>query len=152
MTAGGWDDLIKEAQAHLAEQEAGEQEASAELGAIVDLDEHGVFTGRWRGAGKAWTKRGEVDVFLLWDGDGARRFIWPKMRLQREIDELQPNVGDEIVIVRGVDIPSSDPDRNPTQRYAVRVRPSEEPLPEEVPASKLPAAGASESADDDIPF
>jgi hypothetical protein len=146
-----WDDLIKEAQAHLAEQEAEEQEASAELGESVDLEELGVFTGRWRGYGKAWTKRGEVDVFLLWDDGGARRFIWPKMRLQREIDELQPNVGDKIAIVRGADIPSTAPERNPTQRYAVRVRPSEEPLPEGGPAAEGEPAEAP-AVDDDVPF
>jgi hypothetical protein len=147
--SGGWDELIKEAQAQLVEQEAEEQEASAELGESVELAEEEAFTGRWRGYGKAWTKRGEVDVFLVWDTSGARRFAWPKTRLQREIDELQPNVGDEIAIVRGVDIPNSDPDRNPTQRYAVRVRASSAPLPDEEPTAQ-PSAAAS--VDDHIPF
>jgi hypothetical protein len=138
--SGGWDELVAEAKSRLAEQEAEEQEASAELGESVQLDEQQGFTGRWRGHGTAFTQRGNVEVYLLFDGGGARRFIWPTTRLRREIDELQPNVGDEIAILRGNDIPNSDPDRNPAQRYAVRVRPCADPLPGEPPA------------DTDIPF
>jgi hypothetical protein len=142
--SGGWDELLKEAKGRLVEQEAEEEEASAELGEGVDLSEGETFVGRWRGYGTAPTKRGIVDVYLLWDTDKAKRFIWPKTRLEREISELQPNVGDEIAIVRGHDIPNSDPDRNPTQRYAVKVRSCEEPLPGDSPAAV--------ERGDDIPF
>jgi hypothetical protein len=137
--SGDWEELLAQAKRRLAEQEAGEQEASAELGEVVELDEQEAFTGRYRGSGQTPTKRGVVDVVLLWDDTGAERFIWPKTRLQWELDELQPNVGDEIVIVRGTDIPSSDPDRNPTQRFAVMVRAGDDPLPDQ-------------PAEDDFPF
>jgi hypothetical protein len=140
MSGGGWDELLAEAKGRLAEQEAEEQEASSELGESVELSEGETFVGRFRGSGQAHTKRGLAAVVLLWDGDGARRFMWMKTRLQREPDELQPNVGDEIAIVRGTDIPSSDPDRNPMQRFAVRTRKCDKPLPEE------PAEA------DDLPF
>jgi hypothetical protein len=136
----GWDELLAEAKSRLAEQEAEEEEASSELGESVALAEQETFVGRFRGSSQAHTKCGLAAVLLLWDGDGARRFIWMKTRLRRELDELQPNIGDEIAIVRGTDIPSSDPDRNPMQRFAVRTRASDKPLPEE-PAE-----------DDDLPF
>jgi hypothetical protein len=139
MSGDGWDELLDEAKSRLAEQEAEEGEASSELGESVALLEGDAFTGRFRGIGQAHTKRGLAAVLLLWDDDEARRFIWMKTRLQRELDELQPNVGDEIAIVRGADIPSSDPDRNPMQRFAVRARASDKPLPEE-------------PAEDDLPF
>ena len=76
---------------------------------------------------------GEVDVFLVWDDDGARRFIWPKTRLQREIDELQPNVGDEIAIVRGNGQPVERP--GPEPDAAVRGQRVLRPLPDEEPAA-----------------
>lgn len=154
MSAGDWEELLADAKRRLSEQEAEEQEASAELGEVVELAEEEAFTGRWRGYGTAWAKRDgtptAVDVYLLWDIDGARRFIWPKTRLRSEIDELQPNVGDEIAIVRGTDIPNSDPALNPTQRFAVRVRPCDDPLPD-APAPEEPASDEP-AADDDIPF
>jgi hypothetical protein len=144
MSGDYWEELIAAARSRLVEQEAEEQEASAELGESVDLAEKEVFTGRVRGYGKTWAKRDgervQVEVPLFWDTDGARRFMWPKTRLQWELDALRPDVGDEIVIIRGADIPSSSPAFSPTQRFAVRVRPCDKPLPDE------PAG------DDGIPF
>lgn len=140
MSGDGWQELLAEAKDRLAAQEIEDQEASAELGEVVELDEQEAFTGRFRGFGQTHTKRGVVDVVLLWNDTSAKRFMWPKTRLQWELDELRPNVGDEIAIVRGADIPNSDPDRSPMQRFAVRVRPCDEPLPGE------------NAADDDLPF
>jgi hypothetical protein len=133
--SGDWDQLLAEARQRLDEWAEG-----GELGVSVTLEEHGSFLGRFRGLGTAATKRGDVGVFLVWDEHGEKRFFWSKTMLQREFDELQPNVGDEIAIVRGDDIPNSDPDRSPTQRYAVKARPSLEPLPGE------------SATDADIPF
>lgn len=146
--SGGWDELVEETRRALAEQEAEEVEQSEQLGESVELDEGEAFTGRFRGYGKAFTRNGEREVALVWDADGKRRFFWPKARLTRELDELRPAVGDEVAVVRGADIPSSDPDRNPTQRFAVRVRPCGDPLPGD---RKTATAGGS-PPDSDIPF
>src|SRR4051794_30795466 len=101
-------DLIKEAQDRLRAQEAEQQEATAELGEVIGLDEHGAVEVRWRGEGTVHAKRDgtvtAVDVYLVWDTDGAKRFLWPKTTLRQEIEEQRPNIGDRVAIVRGQDI------------------------------------------------
>jgi hypothetical protein len=143
MSGGGWDGLVAEAKARLTEQEAEESEAGAELGESVDLEVDEAFTGRYRGRGKAFTKRGDVDVHLVWNTDNERRFFWPKTRLEQGFEEESPGVGDRVVVVRGQDIPTSNPEHSPTQRYVVRAERCDDPLPEK------PAATV---AHDDIPF
>jgi hypothetical protein len=140
--SGAFDDLVKEARERLAELEEQEED---ELGERVTLDVDEVFTGRWRGEGVMRTKEGEADVYLLWDGNGAPRFHYRATRLVWEVEEGQPQVGDAVVIVRGKDIPATSADRNPTQRFALKVRPCSDPLPGQ-------ARGELPESEDDIPF
>ena len=137
----GDDELLAETLDRLRNLETDESEGD-ELGERVVLDEQETFRGRWRGVGKMHTKDGTKDVYLLWGPADEPRFHYMTTRLVWEIDALDPpvQVGDEIAIVRGTDIPSSNPEYSPTQRFAVRVRPCGDPLPDE------PAGG------DDIPF
>jgi len=137
MSAGD-DELLEETIRRLAELEAEEQDL-VELGERVELAELENFRGRWRGVGPMRTKDGTKDVYLLWDETGQPRFHYQTTRLVWEIEDLNLQVGDEIAIVRGKDLPATG-DRNPTQRFAVRIRPCKDPLP-----------GQGEQADE-IPF
>ncbi len=137
MSAGN-DELLEETIRRLAELEAEEQDL-VELGERVELAELENFRGRWRGVGPMRTKDGAKDVFLLWDAAGVLRFHYQVTRLSWEISALNPQVGDEVAIVRGRDLPATG-DRNPTQRFAVRIRPCRDPLP-----------GQGEQADE-VPF
>jgi hypothetical protein len=77
------------------------------------------------------TKEGEaILVFALWDTDGRHRFHYRNAALVTEIDASRPDVGDEIVIVRGEDVEFEKAGETRTMhRYAVRVKPSPDPLP-----------------------
>jgi hypothetical protein len=134
------DDLLEQARARLQELEQEEDQHGGELGERIDLAEQESFVGRWRGAGVMRGKSGdEIDVYLFWDKDDGRRFHYRNTRLVWEIDELKPTIGDRVAIVRGTDLPA-EAGKNPTKRFAVRVQPSSDPLPE------------GEGSDDDLPF
>jgi hypothetical protein len=123
------DDLIKETRERLAELEA-EEKAEVELGSRVELAENEAFRGRWRGDdGTMRTKDGSISVYLVWNAADEPQFLYKATRLVWEIEEAKPQVGDSIAIVRGKDIPATSSDRNPTQRFAVKVEPCSDPLP-----------------------
>jgi hypothetical protein len=144
------DDLLDQARQRLEELE--EEGEADDLGERVELDELDTFLGRWRGEGVMRTKeRGSVDVYLLWDRDGAKRFHYRNTRLVWEIEDLKPQIGDEIAIVRGEDLEAQG-DRNPTQRYAVKIRPCSDPLPGEEPKGELSAKGGQLADDEELPF
>lgn len=136
------DDLLEEARHRLRELELGDTDET-DFGERVELAPQDVFRGRWRGTATMRTKNGPAEVGLLWDSDGQPCFIFKPTRLTWELDDAKAEVGDEIAIVRGGDLPSKDPHRNPTQRFAVRVRPSNE---------QLPGGREQASLDDDVPF
>jgi hypothetical protein len=143
-----FDDLVKEARERLVELEEREDD---ELGERVTLLVDEVFTGRWRGEGVMRTKEGDtIDVYLLWDANEAPRFHYKSTRLVWEVEEAKPQIGDAVVVVRGKDIPATSADRNPTQRFALKVRPCSDPLPGQAPQAELPK-GEGKSGDD-IPF
>jgi hypothetical protein len=136
------DDLLQEARQRLQGLEQGDLDET-DFGERVELAPQDVFRGRWRGTATMRTKNGLAEVGLLWDSNGEPCFIFKPTRLNWELDDAKPSVGDEIAIVRGNDLPSKDPSRNPTQRFAVRVHPSSEPLP---------GGKQQGSLDDDVPF
>src|SRR5438876_2429895 len=124
-----FDDLLRSAQGRLREQE--EEEGNLdELGDLVELDVGEHFHGRWRGDGQMRTKDGLVDVYLLWSRDGAPRFIYRHARLVWEIEELRPQVGDQVLILRGPSVEfERGGDSYTSYRYAVRARACSDPLP-----------------------
>jgi len=140
MSGDSWAEMLGEAQQRLSEQEEHEV---GELGESIDFAADPQFRGRWRGVGQLETKRGPTDVYLLWDLTGARRFAFAQAGLVREIDEVRPGIGDEVLILRG---PARAFEKDGEQRsffpYAVRTRACSDPLPE----------AAAAVPDDDIPF
>jgi hypothetical protein len=135
-------DLLAEARRRLAELE--ETDDGDELGERVELDVGDGFLGRWRGEGTMRTKDGdEILVYLLWDEDRPR-FHYRNAALVSEIEELKPQVGDDVAIARGEDREFEvKGERRTMKRFAVRVRPCTDPLPGPAPE---PAAAA------DLPF
>jgi hypothetical protein len=124
------DDLLEQARARLRELE--EQDAdSDELGDRVELAPGDYFRGRFRGEATMVNKEGEkIPVVALWDTDGRHRFHYRNAGLVVELDAAKPDVGDEIVIVRGEDVEfEAQGERRRMHRYAVRVKPSTEPPP-----------------------
>jgi hypothetical protein len=147
---GVYDDLVKEARERLVELEEHEEE---ELGDRVTLIVDEVFTGRWRSEGVMRTKDGEtIDVYLVWDATGAPRFHYKSTRLVWEVEETKPQIGDTIVIVRGKDLPATSADRNPTQRFALKVRPCSDPPPGQESQAELEQSKSEGDGEDDIPF
>ena len=140
------DALLAEARQRLQELEAIEPD---ELGERVDLEPGGHFVGRWRGEATMRTKGGEaVSVYALWDQDGKPRFAYKHAALVAEIEENRPEIGDEIVIVRGEDREfEAQGEQRRMYRYAARVRPSSEPLPGQAAPTRSQLA-----ADEDLPF
>jgi hypothetical protein len=137
-------DLVEQARARLRELERGDDEAD-ELGERVELQPGDYFLGRWRSDALVMrTRDGEaVPVFGLWDFDGRRRFHYKSAALVAEIDAFKPAVGDTVAIVRGQDVQfEKDGEQRRMHRYAVRVKPNSEPLPE----------GGAPEGDDDVPF
>jgi hypothetical protein len=137
------DDLLEQARARLRELE--EQDTGDELGERVELGPGGYFRGRFRGEATMVNKEGErIPVVALWDVDGRHRFHYRNAGLVAELDASRPDVGDEIVIVRGEDVEfEAQGEQRRMHRYAVRVKPSSEPLP---------GAAAAQDEDDEFPF
>jgi hypothetical protein len=144
----GHGELLTEAQLRLQELEKQQQDDEVDWGDRVELDPGDSFVGRWKGETEGRGKDGGTfTVYLFWDRDNKRRFMFQTTRLGWEIRDLAPQLGDEIAVVRGTDLPAQS-GKNPTQRYAVRSRPCSDPLPE------TPTEGGGEqlAVDADIPF
>jgi hypothetical protein len=142
------DVLLTEARLRLQELEK-KQGDEIDWGERIELDPGDSFVGRWKGETEGRSKDGGTfTVYLFWDGDGKRRFMFETVRLGWEIRDLAPAVGDEVAVVRGTDLPAQS-GRSPTQRYAVRSRPCSDPLPE---TAQPDEDGEQLAVDDDIPF
>jgi hypothetical protein len=146
--ASGPDDLLEQAQARLQELE--EADNGDELGDRIELAPGEHFRGRWRGEAVMRTKDGDsFPVFALWDADGKPRFHYKNAALVPEVDESRPEIGDEIVVVRGEDREfEAQGEQRRMHRYAVRTRASSESLPGQAAA---PAQGEL-GEDEEIPF
>jgi hypothetical protein len=129
-TVSNTDDLLEQARARLRELEEQDSEGG-ELGDRVELAVGDYFRGRFRGEATMVNKEGErIAVVALWDVDGRLRFHYRNAGLVAELDASRPDVGDEIVIVRGEDVEfEAQGEQRRMHRYAVRVKSSTEPLP-----------------------
>jgi hypothetical protein len=136
------DDLLEQARARLRELE--ENGDGDELGDRVELAIGDYFQGRYRGEVFMRTKEGdELPVVALWDDAGRNRFHYRNAALVAELDAARPDVGDEIVIVRGEDVSfEKGGEQRTMHRFAIRTRPSSEPLP----------GNAQLSDGDELPF
>jgi hypothetical protein len=148
-----WDELLGEARDRLEELEAGTGDGA--LGEAVTLGENEHFQGRWRGEGTLQTRNGTRGVYLVWHPDGSLGLLFQHSRLVQEIDEVQPAIGDDVLVLRGADLmwETRDGDERTVFTYSVVARPSDDPLPgsgKPVPAGSPPGPGGS--FDDDIPF
>jgi hypothetical protein len=142
------DELLTEARLRLQELEKQQKDDEVDWGDRIELQPGDSFVGRWKGETEGHNKDGGTfTVYLLWDRDGKRRFMFQTTRLGWEIRDLAPAVGDEIAVVRGTDLLAQS-GRSPTQRYAVRSRPCSDPLPE----TPSETGGEQLAVDDDIPF
>lgn len=150
MTAGdSWDKLLAEAHEKLAGQQGQGRGGNVELGDEATPAEGEHFAGRWRGEGRMTTKVGERDVFLVWDRDGRPGFLYRHARLVLEVDAEKPQVGDEVLVLRGPTehFTTKDGEAREIFPYVLRRRPCADPLPGEPPPI------AAEPVDDqDIPF
>lgn len=135
-----WDELLEQARARLTEQqEAGDVNAS--LGEEMTPEPGGHLAGRWRGKGQMATKRGTIDVYLVWNRDGAPGFLYQSARLVREVDAERPEVGDRVLVLRGeTEEFEKDGETHQVFPYVLRREPCSDPLPD------------GTAADDGIPF
>jgi hypothetical protein len=142
-TVSNTDDLLEQARTRLRELEEQDSEGG-ELGDRVELAPGDYFRGKYRGEVFMRTKEGdELPVVALLDLDGRNRFHYRNAGLVTELDTCRPEIGDEIVIVRGEDVEyESQGEQRRMHRYAVRVKPSSEPLP----------GPAASTEDDEFPF
>lgn len=143
------DELLEQTRRRLQELESRQEDDEVDWGERIELEPGDSFVGRWKGETEGRTKDGGAfTVYLFWDRDGKRRFMFQTARLGWEIRDLVPAVGDEIAVVRGTDLPAQS-GKNPTQRYAVRARPCSDPLPE---TGKAEESGDQLGDDDEFPF
>jgi hypothetical protein len=139
MSGDNWDELLEQARAKLREQD----EVNAEIGADLTPEPDGHVAGRWRGIGQMTTKRGLVDVYLLWARDDDRPgFVYQHARLVQEVEAEQPQLGDRVLILRGpTETFEKDGESRTIYPYVLRREPCDDPLP-----------GGTTGDDQDIPF
>jgi hypothetical protein len=144
MPADGWDDLLNEAREALRRQE--DESPNGELGDLMTPEPLAYFTGRVRGTGVMQTRDGTRGVYLVWDEADKPGFLYQHAKLVAQWEEVDPEIGDEILVLRGatVEFEKSGEPRE-TFPYVVRKRPCSRPLP----GSETESGGAD---DDGIPF
>jgi hypothetical protein len=143
MSGDHYDELLREAEQIFRERE--ENDPNAELGDDMTPDPEGHFRGRWRGTGLMTTKGGsERGVFLVWNIDGEPGFLYQHTALVHEVDEIQPQIGDEVLVFRGPtrEFTTKDGDERQVFPYVLRKRECSDPLPD----------ASTERPDDEIPF
>jgi hypothetical protein len=144
-----FDDLLREAQETLRERES---DPNAELGDDMTPEPEASFAGRWRGPGQMTTKRGSVDVYLVWGRDGRPGFIYQTAGLVQEVETEQPQLGDEVLVLRGPTREfEKDGETRRTYPYVLRRRSCSDPLPGGAPEG-APPSGGQLGLDKDIPF
>jgi hypothetical protein len=144
-----WDELLGEARAALQEQ----GEVNSELGDDMTPEPEQHVAGRWRGIGQMQTKRGLVDVYLLWHRDNDRHgFLYQHARLVAEVEAEKPQVGDRVLVLRGPDESfEKDGETRTIYPYVLRRQECDEPLPDAGVSAQL-GSGGEPAADSDIPF
>jgi hypothetical protein len=115
-------------------------------GERLDLEPGDEWEGRWLGevtaAPNEWRDR-EQRVFLLVEADGRRRHIYARSRLERKVDALVPQRGDNVAIFRDADEYGSG--GRTIHAYGFALEANDTPIPE-------PPAGYEEPAEGDIPW
>jgi hypothetical protein len=152
VSGGSFDDLLREAQEMLRER--ADDDPNAALGDDMTPEPEQHFMGRWRGDGQMITKeRGTIAVYLVWDRDGNPGFLYQTAKLVQEVETEQPQVGDEVLVLRGAtrEFETKGGELRKTFPYVLRKRECSDPLPE-TPAALPEAASGKPAADDDIPF
>jgi hypothetical protein len=114
-----------------------------EWGYRVSLEERESFYGRWRGE-TTDPDNDDRRIFLLWDEDDEPCFHRFYAALGREVDRVQPSVGDTVAISRGANYRSQydDPGEETGQSYGLEAEPCADPLPSEsteTPSGQLAA-------------
>jgi hypothetical protein len=145
-----WDELLDEARAALREQD--ENDPNAELGDAMTPNPEDHLQGRWRGEGEMLTRGGRRRVFFVWRrGDNKPGFLYAHAQLVAQVDEQQPQVGDEVLVLRGPtrEYETKDGEQREVFPYVLRRRECAEPLPG---AGLPPGTGGDEPDEDDIPF
>jgi hypothetical protein len=139
-----WDELLEEARKALHEHDEGNRDLGEDLTPAPEAH----VAGRWRGTGTMATKRGQIDVYLIWDRDDRPGFLYQHARLVQEVDAERPQVGDRVLVLRG---PTETFEKGGETRtiypYVLRRQECSDPLPEAAP-SQL----EGEDADDELPF
>jgi hypothetical protein len=98
-----------------------------EWGERVTLDPGDDFEGRWRGETTTPSEYGEQPVYLLWDRNGAERFLYGgRVTLDRKIRAANLVEGDSVFITR---IEDDFANGRTTHRYGVASEPNSDPLP-----------------------
>jgi hypothetical protein len=142
-----WDGLLDEARQALREQE---ENPNSDLGDEMTPASGDALMGRWRGDGQMQTKRGLVDVYLVWDRDGDPGFLYQHTRLVQEVDAEQPQVGDQVLILRGeAETYEQNGEEREVYPYVLRKRPCSDPLPGQ---PELEQKATQQSADDEFPY
>lgn len=141
-----WDELLAEARQALSAQ----HDMNSDLGDDMTPAPEASFMGRWRNdALKMTTSRGVVDVYGVWDRDGKPGFLYRHTRLVDEVDAQKPQIGDQVLVLRGADEEYEKAGETRTvYPYVLRKRACDDPLPDQ-PAL---GAGSGAAADEDIPF
>jgi hypothetical protein len=147
---GDWDELLAEARQKLAAQREQAKAGNAALGDEMTPAEEAHFAGRWRGEGTMQTKHGPRDVFLVWDRDGMPGFLYRHAGLVLEVDAERPEVGDEVIVLRGrTECYERDGESRRKYPYVLRRRPSSDVLPGVVEAA---GTGGPLADHEDLPF
>lgn len=118
-----WSELLSR-----AKERADARGVPGEFGYRIQLGEEESFLGRWRGKGvdENWTPAREV--FFFWDADDQPCFSRYYAALARELERVQPAVGDRIAVHRGVDYTTAE--GNTGYSFGVEAEPSDAPLPD----------------------
>jgi hypothetical protein len=123
MTDAFNDDMLEAAKANAK----GTPPTPAEWGEAVIIDEDDYWNGRFRGQTVDPDKDENNLVYLLWDENGTERFIRHRWRLGAEMDRLMPQIGDELLIYRGLSEETKS--GRTVHMYGAESRSSSEPLP-----------------------
>jgi hypothetical protein len=152
MSGATWDDMLDEAREELRRQE--EENPNAELGDAMTPEPESHFQGRWRGVGPMQTKSGLRHVFLVWrHGDDAPGFLYQHTQLVVQVEEQRPEVGDEVLVLRGPtrEYETKDGESRSTFPYVLRKRPCSDPLPTG-PAELEETSGGMLGDNEELPF
>jgi hypothetical protein len=144
-----WDELLGEAHQELARQE--EENPNADIGEDMTPSEESHVQVRWRGLGEMQTREGKRTVALVWRaGDNAPGFLYGHTQLLAQVDEVQPEIGDEVLVLRGATrYFEKQGEERKTYPYAVRKRSCADPLPGD---QQLEPPKNDETPDEELPF